>query len=39
MKRNFPDTYDADPVAFFSAKGPIGIKLQLAAYERSNGFF
>ena len=42
MKRNFPYTLDADPVVFFSAKGiswPIGIKLQLAAYERSNRVF
>lgn len=45
MKCNFPDTSDADlvvVVVFFSAKGipwPIGIKLQLAACERSNGVF
>lgn len=42
MKRNFSDTSDDDLVVFFSAKGipwPIGIKLQLAAYERSNGVF
>ena len=44
MKCNFPDTSDADLVVvfFFSAKGiswPIGIKLQLAACERSNGVF
>ena len=43
MKCNFPDTSDADLVYFFFlAKGiswPIGIKLQLAACERSNGVF
>ena len=42
MKRNFSDTSDADLVVFFTAKGiswPIGTKLQLAAYERSNEVF